>query len=88
MGNDELQVYRGKDFVINDKIQIHQPTLGEIADWGEQKYFSFVQSFTATPTDLKYILSLSGVDWNTISDYELFLTKHLAKTCPPSTSAI
>lgn len=86
MGNDELQVYRGKDFVINDKIQIHQPTLGEIADWGEQKYFSFVQGFTATPTDLKYILSLSGVDWNTISDYELFLTRY--KTFGKDLSAI
>lgn len=86
MNNDELQIYRGKDFVVNQNIRIHQPTLGEIADWGEQKYFSFIQSFTATPTDLKYVLSLSGVDWNKISDYELFLTRY--KTFDKSQSAI
>lgn len=71
--NDELQIYRGKDFIVNDKIQIHQPTLGEICDWGEQNYFSFIYNITATPTDLKYFLSLSGIDWNEISEYELFL---------------
>lgn len=70
---DKLQIYRGNDFCINSKIIIHHPTLGEIADWGEQKYFSFIYSFTSTPTDLKYQLYLGGVDWNNISDYDLFL---------------
>lgn len=73
MKNDELQIYRGKDYVINEHIIIHQPTIDEICDWGEEKYFSFVYSFTATPTDRKYQLSLAGVDWNDITDYELFL---------------
>ena len=71
--NDELQVYRGEDFIINEKIRIHQPTLGEICNLGEQNYFSFVHNITATPTDLKYFLSLSNIDWNNISEYELFL---------------
>lgn len=30
----------------------------------------------ATPTDLKYHLSLSNIDWNKITDYELFLTRY------------
>ena len=71
--NDELQIYGGNDYVINNKIRIRQPTLGEIRDFGEQKYFSFITSFTATPTDMKYQLSRMGKDWNTTSDYELFL---------------
>lgn len=71
--NDELKIYRGDDYIINSKIKIHQPTLGEIALFGEQKYFSFIHSFTATPTDLKYQLHLMNVDWNTITDYDLFL---------------
>lgn len=74
--HDELQIYRGKDFVINEHIKIHQPSLGEICDWGEQRYFSFIRNITATPTDLKYTLSLSEIDWNDISDYELFLMRH------------
>lgn len=73
MVNDELQVYRGKDYVINENIVIHQPTLDEICEWGELKYFSFIYNFVATPTDKKYQLHISGYDWNTMSDYELFL---------------
>lgn len=71
--NDELQIYRGEDFIVNDKIRIHQPTLGEICNRGEQNYFSFIHNITATPTDLKYFLSISDIDWNEISEYELFL---------------
>lgn len=76
--NDELQIYRGKDYMINDYIIIHHPTLGEICDFGEKKYFSFISQITSTPTDMKYVLYLSGKDWNNVSDYELFLgTYHL-----------
>jgi len=73
MINDELKIYRGENFSVNSKIKIHQPTLGQICDLGEQKYHSFIHSFTSTPTDLKYQLHLMGIDWNTLSDYELFL---------------
>lgn len=73
MKNDKLQIYRGKDYIINDKIIIHQPTLEEICDWGEERYFSFIYNFVATPTDRKYILHQMGVDWNEITDYEMFL---------------
>lgn len=86
ISNDELSIYRGTDFIINDKITIHQPTLGEICDWGEQKYFSFIHSFTSTPTDLKYQLHLSNVDWNEISDYDLFLS--IYKTFTKESSSI
>lgn len=71
--NDELKIYGGDDFIINDKIKIKQPTLREIREFGEQKYFSFINGFTATPTDMKYQLHKMGIDWNDISDYELFL---------------
>ena len=76
--NDTLQIYRGNDFIVNDKITIHQPTLGEICEWGEEKYFSFIYGFTATPTDRKHLLNLSGIDWNTITDYEMFLRSYTA----------
>lgn len=76
MKNDALQIYRGRDFVINENITIHQPSLDEICDWGEEKYFSFIYNFCATPTDKKYQLHLSGKDWNTTTDYELFLMSY------------
>lgn len=74
--NDELQIYRGKDFIINEYITIHHPTLGEICDFGEKKYFSFISQITSTPTDMRYVLHLSGKDWNNVSDYELFLNTY------------
>lgn len=50
--------------------------MDEICKWGERKYFSLIYNFTATPTDLKYQLSLSNIDWNEISDYEAFLLRY------------
>lgn len=78
--NDELQIFRGSDYIINDKIIVKQPTLGEVADFGEQNYYSFVYTITATPTDMKYLLSLQNIDWNLITDYELFLLNYSAFT--------
>ena len=71
--NDPLLIFRGKDFVINDKITIHQPTLDEICEWGEKKYWSLVYTVTSTPTDMKLQLHNIGVDWNEIDDFQGFL---------------
>lgn len=51
MDIDELMLYFGDDFVINDKIKIHQPTINEIVEYGEQKYFSMLHTITAIPSD-------------------------------------
>ena len=53
---DSLQVYRGSPYVINDRIKILQPTLGQIADFGEQRYFNMVHTITAISSDMKYQL--------------------------------
>lgn len=71
-GSEELRIYRGKDYPINDFIKIHIPTLGEISDFGEDEYFSVVQQFTQTPSDLCYQLWKIGIDFTTITDYQLF----------------
>lgn len=71
--NDPLQIYGGKEYVINKIIKIHHPTLGEIRDFGEQAYYGLIQSLTATTTDMKYQLYLEGKDWNEYSDFELFM---------------
>lgn len=71
--NDELKIYRGDDYIINDKIIIHQPTLNEICDFGDNKYFSVVHIITSIPVD--YILDLEekNIKYENISDYEMFL---------------
>lgn len=72
MVNDELKVYRGEDFIVSDHIKIHQLTLGEICDYGEQNYFSMIQSITATPQSMKVQLWDMGIDYTTVTAWELF----------------
>lgn len=72
MTNDELQLYRGKDFIVSNRIVIRQPTLNEICDFGEQKYFMFLRYFTATPQTLKVDLWDNGYDYTKIKPFELF----------------
>ena len=72
MENDELQVYRGKNYIITNGIEIRHPTLDEIQEYGEREYYSLISSLTATPTDLMYQLHCEGIDFETITDFELF----------------
>jgi hypothetical protein len=71
--NDSLSMYFGYDYVINDKIKIHQPTIGEIVEFGESRYFSVAQTLTAIPSDMKSVLFDAGIDYEDIDDFELFI---------------
>lgn len=70
--NDELKIYRGEDFNVSKHIIIHQATLGEICDYGEKDYYSMIYQFTATPQSMKVQLWDMGIDYTTITDWELF----------------
>lgn len=72
MINDELKVYRGEDFVVSDHIIIHQPLLSEICDYGEREYYSMIYQITATPQSMKFQLWDMGIDYTTITPFELF----------------
>lgn len=64
---------RISDYEINDKIAVHVPTVNEIFDFGDQKYYSIVQTLIATPFDLMVELDDIGIDYETITDYQLFV---------------
>ena len=70
---DELKIYRGSDIYITDKIKIKQPTIGQIEEFGEQRYFSAVLNLTSVGVDLIWHLTEMGIDFTKISDYDLFL---------------
>lgn len=71
---DELQLYFGSPYRINDNIIITQPTIGDIIDYGESEYFSMTHSITAIPSDMKSALwDQMEIDWNEIEDFELFM---------------
>ena len=70
---DELKLYRGSDIVINDKIIVMQPTIGQIVDFGEKKYFHAVQCLTGVGADFKWQLwDYFNTDYTTVDDFELF----------------
>ncbi len=70
--NDELKIYRGEDFYVSEHIIIHQPSLSEICDYGEQEYYSMIYNLTATPQSMKVQLWDMGIDYTTITSFELF----------------
>lgn len=70
---DELQMYYGMDYKVNDKITIHIPTIGEIIEFGERRIFSVISPFVGNPTTYRLQLWDIGIDWNKISDYKLFM---------------
>lgn len=71
---DELKIYRGEDIRITPKITVTQPTIGQIAEFGEKRYFSAVHTLTAVGADLKWQLNdYMGIDYTQIEDYDLFI---------------
>ena len=70
---DELKIYRGSDIRINDKIIVTQPTIDQIIDFGEKKYFQTVYTLTGVGADFKWqLLDYFNVDYTTVDDFELF----------------
>lgn len=71
---DELKIYRGSDIQITPKIKVTQPTLGQIEEFGERRYFNAVYTLTAVGADLKWQLwDFAQIDYTKIEDYELFI---------------
>ena len=70
---DELKLYRGSDIPITDKIIVVQPTLDQIIEFGEKRYFNAVHCLTGVGADFKWQLwDYFNIDYTTIDDYELF----------------
>ena len=70
---DDLKIYRGSDIRITDKIIVTQPTIDQIIEFGEKRYFSAVHTLTGVGADFKWQLwDYFGIDYTTIDDFELF----------------
>ena len=53
---DDLKIYRGSDIRITDKIIVTQPTIDQIVEFGEKRYFSTVHTLTGVGADFKWQL--------------------------------
>lgn len=70
---DNLALYRGKnDFIEN--LEFRSPTLNDICDFGEHKFFSVASLICATPYDFMVELDADGIRYEDVSEYNFFIT--------------
>lgn len=73
-------MYFGEPFPVSDKISVLCPTIKEIVEFGEREYYGVVHTLSATPSDFKAVLWDMQLDWEEISDFQLFMM--FAKSLP------
>lgn len=61
-----------REYPINDRISVIIPTIEEILE-DEAAYYNAVNAVIATPSDFMVQLDDAGIDFTSISSYELFL---------------
>lgn len=88
---DELQMYFGEPYVINlddteGQITVYSPTIGDIMQVGESKFYQTLNIFICNTTQYRSLLWDMGVDWNTFSDFQLFVM--LYKQIDPDVSKL
>ncbi len=85
-----LQLYFGDPYTISDKIQVYQPTIGDILEFdkefGESEFWALLNIFIGNPTLYRLLLWDMGIDWNEITDYQLFII--LCRSVTPDKSKI
>jgi len=70
---NEVGLFRGEDYQVNEYITIHHPTLKEIFDYGEQEYWNTSSIICATPSDLKHqLFDTYGLYFNEVDEFDLF----------------
>lgn len=69
---DPLKIYFGDPYPINEQIVVYQPSIEDIMKYGELDFFTMLYIFIGNTTHYKLWLWENGIDWNKISDYELF----------------
>lgn len=72
---DRLKMYFGEPFVIpcrHGEITVLSPTIGDIIVLGESKFYSTLNLLVANTTSYRLFLWDLQLDWNEVSDFELF----------------
>jgi len=63
---------KSNEYRINDKISVHVPTVNEIFEFGDQKYYSIAQSLISRPYDMCAELDEIGIDYKSLTEFKLF----------------
>lgn len=70
--NDGLLLF-GKPYKITDRVIVNNPTVEQIFDFGEDKYFSAISNLVSTAWNMRLFLYEEGQDYTKVSDYEVFI---------------
>ena len=70
---DDVTLWMGEPYVINDKIKVLQPNLRQVFEFGERQYFSVVQTLCSTSSNMKAQLADMNLNWETIEDFQMFM---------------
>lgn len=71
---DLLGLYFMKPYKLMCGLTVHQPTIGDIVEFGEKEFFTILNAFISNTTSYRLLLWENGVDWNKVKDFELFST--------------
>lgn len=74
---DRLQMYFEEPYVIDledvhGSITIYSPSLGEVIEIGEKKFYQGLNILCTNTTANRLMLWEAGLDWNEVTDFELF----------------
>lgn len=82
---DLLKMFYGEPYNVTDKIIIYQPSIGDILK-DEELFYQTLNIFVSNPTSYRLKLWKIGIDWNKISEFELF--KMLMNGIDPKISSL
>lgn len=69
---DKLALIRGKPYPINEHIQIEQPSIEAITEYGGDNYLSLISTLTGTSYDFRFQLFDGGIDYEDVDDFTMF----------------
>ena len=74
--HDELKSYKNQDFKLG-KWKVHQALLGDIDEQfgNEETYWSVICGFCATAYDERLYLWSKGIDFNSMTDWQVFVMR-------------
>ncbi len=72
---DRLKAYFGKPLEVSNGMHVYVPYIGDILDLDDSDitFYQTLYVWIANPTTYRLMLWDNGIDWNKLSNYELFL---------------
>ena len=74
---NRTRMYMGRPFEIDlpeviGKVTVYEPKMGDIVDFGDDRFMDTLNIFITNTTSNRLFLWNAGLDWNEISDFQLF----------------